>query len=423
MRGSVSLLVLFLLVFLAATARADLEEFETWRFDLQDADDEYALDNLSLRFPHGWDEAWRDADSGVRLSNGCATHENWEMSTDVKLAHSLSDRFVFRYRFELVDRFTYQSMHNQFGIAYRSPGGFTAGLYYRPRFEKSAHDAGFLVAYEWSPQQRLGLEVGLEDLVNNRIAEKVGLFEQERWHYTRPPRFVELSGRLPRGPFALDFHLAHLARTEKEVSPPSHSPLPPYYRRILSGDRADISLSSTSAGSLAWLLELGGKRGEIDDAPLDGGEEISAESIRRREWWLRPSLDYHLNSRWGSVLLYEYRDKREENVTPSAPQGRYLYRSISRVYQAGFWWQALPELRLDFGFTRADVSLRPTEDPDWNIKAHRDPQRKEQRLFLVLATTIRGFRFRIEESFELDDESYDSFAYHDKTTIQVMAAF
>ena len=79
---------------------ADLEEFETWRFDLAESDDEYILDELANMFPHRWDNQWAASHQGIRMTSGCASHEKWEITTEVKLAKSINDNLEFRYHFQ-----------------------------------------------------------------------------------------------------------------------------------------------------------------------------------------------------------------------------------------------------------------------------------------------------------------------------------
>ncbi len=421
-RPAFALAALFWLA--APPASADIEEFETWRFDLLESDDEYALDDLANTFPRRWEPSWHRASRGVRMTTGCASHEKWEMTTEIKLAETIGDRFRFEYSFEKIDRFAFRTERNQVALSYRHPGGPHAGVFYRPNFEKDFQDVGFFFGLAIDSLQELRLAYSFEDVSNNYWMKDSYLFERDRWEYDRFPRFWDLSGRFRLGSLgSLAIQLGRLSRTEKRVSAAEDRVFTPRYRRVLSGHRGQLSVQHESRGRFSGYMDTAWKRGEIDDTPESAEQQTVPKTTDRTEWWIRPGLDFRMTPNWIASVLIEYRERREESRTPAAPSGRYFYSAVSRIYQVSLLWRAHKNLNVDLGFARNGLRLRPTEDPDWSSHAHTEPRRSERRLFVALEVVAADVRFRVIESVELDRERYRVVGIHDKGFVQLMATF
>jgi hypothetical protein len=408
------------------TSYGELQDFETWRFDLQDANDEHALDNLLFDYDRRWEESWWIARNGARMANGCGTHEKWEMHTEIKLERELGRRFRANYRYDQQERFSHRSEYHEFSGAWRPVPGFLLGALYRPRFAKAEQDLGFYIGVEPDSLQAIYLVYVNERWLNNRIARKHSLFEEERWHYESSPHWLELSGRLRlAGSGLAAFEVGALSPTDRLYMPPSYSnSVQPTYRQNLRGDRGRLRVWSPRAGALSGRVELGWKRGRDALAPLvaDSIGVPPPRDVYRRERWLRPGLVYQLGATLRAEALIEYREKQEENATATAPGGVYLYRSHSRILYAGVEWDPLPWLALDGGYAYNSVSIEETDDPEWIVSGARHGSRRENRFVLTVDVRWQGLSVLFRESFELDRENYASTGtpLHDKSFIQIM---
>lgn len=407
--------------FVTLPSYADMSEFETWRMDTQDADDEHALDHLQAINPLSWRRDWLDAESGMRLTNSCGSHEKWEMEIEAKVQRELSPSFFLSYAYFKTEAFSHRSDWNELALEWRHGKGHSLGLFYRPRFAKADHDLGFRLQWNLDARHGIGLDFIFQRFVNNRIAKKSSVLAEERWLYEKAPRFLEFwlladGGEKSR----IEFRAALLTPTHRTHHPASVYLLPQDYEEKLDGGRIQLDLSSPSFGS--WWVETsaGGKWGSTQKNPLMLGLGIPAKTTDRETWWFRPSLNNKLSRKWIAKLHFEYREKHEDSAGPDLPGEGFHYSSISRSWMAGLTWKAGPRFNLDFGYAGSGVSIGPTSDPDWISEDICHSSRNENRLYLTLDYRWKGIALLFTETFELDDEPYDSFLLHDKSFFQVM---
>ena len=213
-------LVALVLLVCADETLATIEEFESWRFDVLETDDEYALDHLANSFPHRWEDAWKAARQAVRITMGCASYEKWETTTQVKLTKAIGRSLRFAYRFEKVDRYTFRDERNQIELGYHRPNGTFGGAWYRPNFDKDFHDIGIFAGLAIDSLQGVRLSFGFEDLTTNSWTQNNYLIPRARWKFDRFPRGWDLTGRFRLGCDGwLGMELGQLMRTEKRISP------------------------------------------------------------------------------------------------------------------------------------------------------------------------------------------------------------
>ncbi len=411
---------LILVLLLASFASADMSEFETWRMDVQDTDDEYPLDHLFSLFGEDWQRAWRQSDQGMRLSNSCGTHEKWEIGIEAKLRRNLGRGFGIAYAYRKADTFSHLSEWNEISLSWRLTGKHSMGLYYRPRFAKADHDLG--LRFDWRPrkEQGLGFDINFQRFVGNRIARKRSIEAEERWIYDRLPRFLSFWAALGSedgARIALDG--AVLMPTERKHHPPAIWLPDPDYLHKLEGARLGLDAHSPKLGPWRGLLSIGWKQGLDETLPLVDGAAL-AKRTERETLWLRPKLERDFNERWSASLLFEYRERFEDSEGEDLPPDGYHYSARSRSWQAGFAWRVNDRFQLDFGYAGSGIGVTPGGDPDWINEEYRHFDRDENRLYLTLDYRWRGVALLFTETFELDEEPYDSFLFHDKSFFQIM---
>ncbi len=416
----ISRIVAVLLSISSCVAAADMSEFETWRMDVQDTDDEYPLDHLFSLFGEDWQRDWRSAEQGMRLSNSCGTHEKWEIGIEAKLRRDLGGRFDIAYAYRKTDAFSHRIEWNEIALAWHGLNEHAIGFYYRPRFAKADHDLG--LRYDWRPKkgQGFGIDLNLQRFVGNRIAKKRSIEAEERWIYDKLPRFLSAwaaIGGENGGRLALDAGL--LLPTERKHHPPAIWLPDPDYLHKLEGARLRLDVRSPMLGAWRGLLGAGWKRGRDETIPLVE-RVVLAKRIDRKTLWLRPKLQRDLNERWSASLLFEYRERFEDSEGEDLPDEGYHYAARSRSWQAGLAWRVNDRFRMDFGYAGSGIDVRPGGDPDWIGEEYRHFDRDENRLYLTLDYRWKGVALLFTETFELDEEPYDSFLFHDKSFFQIM---
>ncbi len=416
------LMVLCMAIFFATLpSYADMSEFETWRMDLQDANDENALDNLQARHPLTWRRDWLATDTGMRLTNSCGSHEKWEVALEAKIQRELSSTFYLSYAYSKTETFSHRIDWNEVALDWRHGSGRSLGFFYRPRYAKADHDLGVRLQWRSDHLHGVGLDFIFQRFVNNRIAKKSSVLAEERWIYVKTPKFLEFwlladSGETSR----MEFRAAMLTPTHRTHHPASVYFLPEDYEEKLEGGRVQVELISPRLGSWWASMSAGGKWGSFEINPLMAGLEIQAKSTNRETLWFRPSLNKELSSKWQAEILFEYREKHEESSGPELPNTGYQYSNYSRSWMTGLRWKAGPRFNMDFGFAGSGVSIWPSSDPDWISEDMCHSSRNENRLYLTLDYRWKGIALLFTETFELDDESYDSFLFHDKSFFQIM---
>jgi hypothetical protein len=416
-----SILFCMAIFFATLPSHADMGEFETWRMDIQDANDENALDNLQARHPLAWRRDWLGTKSGMRLSNSCGSHEKWELALEAKIQRELSSTFYLSYAYFKTETFSHSSDWNEVALDWRPGNGRSLGFFYRPRFAKAEHDLGIRLQWHSDPLHGMGLDFIFQRFVNNRIAKKSSVLAEERWFYKKAPKFLEFwlladSGVASR----VEFRAALLTPTHRSHHPASIYFVPEDYEERMEGGRAQVEWVSPMLGSWWTSMSAGGKWGSFEINPLMPGLEVQAKSTNRETLWFRPSVNKDLSSKWQAELLIEYREKHEDSSGPELPSEGYHYSSYSRSWMAGLSWKAGPRFKMGFGFAGSGISIRPSSDPDWISEDMIHLSRNENRLYLTLDYRWKGIALLLTETFELDVESYDSFLFHDKSFFQIM---
>jgi hypothetical protein len=424
--SSLTVLVAWILLCTAGAVRADLSEFETWRFDLPDTDDEYPIDRLQAEYQPGGEEDWRSKTIGARVSNNCSSHDLCEMQLEAKIAQEVGAGFRFSYHYFHEEMFDHFTRWNELALGWRASGGQGVAFFYRPSFQKSQNDIG--LRWGWLAGSRRGIELDVlfQAIANNRVAQRESLRGQERWIYQRNPPFFELRGYHDfAGTGRLDLQAALLSPTHRTHFSPAIWVPPPDYSQAIEGRRFRLRIDSPAWGPWGGGLEMGQKAGKYDRtpsaAPADstGPQLLLEKQTNRDEWWIRPTIALRVNPRWRAIVLFDYRVKDETSSGPELPAEGYHYENISRSWKAGVSWDAKDYLSFDAGYAGSGISVTPTEDPDWIPETLRYGSRRENRLYFSPGFHRKHVAVLFTETFELDDEPYHSFLFHDKSFFQI----
>jgi len=248
----------------------------------------------------------------------------------------------------------------------------------------------------------------------------------------------------------MDLDAGLLLTTRRTHYPPAVWLPDPDFQQRLEGGRERLRLRSPSRGPWRVGLELGGEDGSDDTVPLGSATEplagtessgalaagervgvlaagetagnigVAEKHTRRKEWWIRPSIELRLAPGLRGDCLFEYRSKQETSTGPGLPPAGDRYRNLCRTWKAGIAWEGYRGFTADFGYAGSGVSIVPTEDPDWIPAELRHASRRENRLYLTLGYRRNGVALLFTESFELDREAYDTVLLHDKSFFQIM---
>ena len=404
----------------APPAGAGLAEFETWRLDRLEADDEATLDRLHFEYSRAWEEAWWGARRGFRVSNGCGTHEHWENTTEVELEHVVDSGVSVEFGYRDASRLSHQETLTAIGASYRRPNGSFVRARYRPSYHKADHDLELSAGWRDDDVSLVRLTLAFERFLNNRIARKGSLLSESRWIYERHPLVAELDVRFRfSGTGMIDVNAAALGRTDRShLAPEARGVTDADFRQSLEGDRGRVRVWFPSWGRVAFSVHTGWKRLD-DDRRRDPETSVVRSAVDRSEWWMRASAEVSVRPRWRTELLVEYRDAEETRTADR----RYRYESLSRLYQASVFWRPNERFDVGFGYAIDDLSGIASDDPTWLVARRHPPDRIESRLHLTLQLHVRDLWVLVRETVELDDEPYSSFAMHDKTFVQVMTTF
>lgn len=411
--GAAALLAAALAASPCAPARAAIEEYEDWSVAAYELDDENGLDDLMRGFSPWEDWEWRTAQQGARVGMGCATTQTWEVDLDAKLQQWLSRRVQVGYRHFQREELGESVTLDEFLLAYRAPDGWWGGGTYRPSFDKQRHDAGLFAGWYGDSAHWARAHLGFEDALNNFWEGRTEYIEdKERRRYTANPRELELSGMWRAADrWGAAARLDGVPTYARHLTPAPSDPALPS-RLELSG--WEMGADGFADGGHGWTLGLrarwkGCDRTDRLDETAVPGVYAAYDVGRLRDGYLRPWCAKRLGRRWS---LRAQAQARWSSETHDTPLGHHSLATRHLGGLATAIWRMWPCLDAEAGLAADWVDVEQSGPAELDVFTH--GTRRESRAVVTLDFHWRGAHLVLIESFEGDDEGYQTVGFHDK---------
>lgn len=398
---------------LASPAGAVIEEWENWSVAAYELDDENGLDDLHRGFSPWQDWEWRSYRQGARVGMGCATTQTWEVNLDAKLEQWLSRRVVVGYRHFQQEELGESVRLDEFSLGYRAPTGWWGGGTYRPSYDKQLHDAGLFAGWYGDSARWARFHLGFEDALNNFWEGRTEYIEdKERRRYETNPRELEITGLWREGGrWGVAARLAGVPTYARHLTPaPSDSALPS--RLELAGWLGAVDAFGDAGRG--WTVGLrarlkGCDRKEFLDETAVPGVFARYDFARLRDGLLRPWLDKRLAERWTLRVQGQARWSSEKHETPA---GAHELATRHLGGMATVVWSLLPFLDVEGGLASDWVKVRQEGPPEMDFFTH--GTRNESRAVVVVDLHWKGAHLVLIETFEGNNEGYQTVGFHDK---------
>ncbi len=405
--------LLFACVFsslVATRARASYEEFSTLDVAREEEDDENLLDHVLVQPPADWRAEWRDAKGAFRTSEGCFTSGQWYLDHELKVKIPMGDTTYMDLGIHEVsdDESTYG--WTQFDLRFPIHHTGLWGLRFRPTFDKSRQDLGFMWDHgTGSTPLQIQAVMGMEDIFNKFWALRQVRVGDESEPYLRHPYEPALRVAWRGAGPQFETSVKWLTPSRKHFL--THDPT---QRRVenLWGLKHDATLSQ-HVGDYVGAVRF---------------EQVQASSFA---YWEQQSGDHH---------LYRRRWRGEAQLTrPVGEHGslslRYFYQERTQVWRPPYLNTALgviDRMPMIEGSFRAKWNLgmrvgfmrnRITVVDNGGVPVFTWGTRVETRAFFCLQKQFGRVRIQGTEGIELDHEYYQVAFHHDKGFIHIQTTF
>ena len=407
-RWSWLLLACTCLLVCAQRARASYEEFSTLDVMREEEDDENLLDHVLVAPPRDWEREWELATRGFRSNQGCFTAAAWYLDNELKLKVPMGDTTYLDLGIrEVSDDESFYGW-TQFDLRFPIAHAGLWGWRFRPTFDKSRQDMGFLWDHGTAATPlQIKAVMGMEDIFNKFWAlrqTRVGLdSEPYLKHPYEPALTVIWRGRGPR----FETNVKWLTPSSKQFVT-----IDPTQRRIedLWGVKNDASLEQ----------RFGKYIGKLDY------EMVQAS---RFAYWEQQSGDHHVYCRrWrgegslmrpmgehGSLTLRYFYQERTQVWRP--PISDVTLGVIDRMPMIEGAFRAKWNLGMKVGGMRNRVTVAgQTPESTYGTRV-------ETRAFFSLQKQFGRVRIQGTECIELDKEPYPVTFHHDKGFVHIQTTF
>ncbi len=394
----------------ATRAAASYEEFSTLDVGHEEEDDENLLDHVLVAPPADWLEDWQRAQRAFRSSQGCFTAAQWYLDHELKLQVPMGDTTYMDLNVRDVsdDESTYG--WTQFDLRFPVRHAGLWGLRFRPSFDKSRQDVGFLWDHgTGTTPLQIQAVMGMEDMFNKFWAlrqVRVGVdSEPYERHPYEPALHVAWRGAGP-----------HFETSVKWLTPSRKRfvTLDTLLRRreTLWGVKHDATLSQR-IGNYAAMLHF---------------EMVQASSFA---YWEHQFGDHHLFRRrlrgegllqrplgeHGRIALRYFYQERTAVYRP--PFSDVILGSIDRMPMVEGSFRARWDLGVRVGFMRDRITVVGAGVAPVSTYG----TRVETRAFFSLQKQFGRVRLEGTEGIELDREPYPVTFHHDKGFLHVQTTF
>ena len=393
-----------------ARARASYEEFSTLDVGREEEDDENLLDHVLVEPPVDWRAEWRAAKGGFRTSEGCFTSGQWYLDHDLKVQVPMGDTTYMALGIREVSDDESTFGWTQFDLRFPMRHAGLWGVRFRPSFDKSRQDVGFLWDHgtDTTPLQ-IQAVMGMEDIFNKFWALRQARVGDDSEPYLRhpyePALHVAWRGAGPQ--FETSVTWLTPSRKDFVTKDPTQRHI-----EILWGVKHDAALSQRVGDY------VGGAHFEM----------VQASSFSN--WEQQPGDHHFYRARWrgegrltrrvgehGSWALRYFYQERAQVWRPPYPNS--ALGVIDRMPMIEGSFRAKWNLGMRIGFMRNRVTVTQ----DGPVPAFTWGTRVETRAFFCLQKQFGRVRIQGTEGIELDHEHYDVAFHHDKGFLHIQTTF
>ena len=394
----------------ATRAWASYEEFSTLDVAREEEDDENLLDHVLVAPPEDWLDEWRSAKGAFRSSQGCFTSGQWYLDHALKLQVPMGDTAYMDLGIREVsdDESTYGWTQFDFRFPVRHAGLW--GFRFRPTFDKSRQDLGFLWDHgtDTTPFQ-IQAVMGMEDIFNKfwalrqvRVGDDAEPYER---HPYEPALRVAWRGAGPH--FETSAKWLTPSRKRFETRDPTLR-----RRETLWGVKHDATLSQRIGGSLLALRFEQVQASSFAEWPTQPGDH----HVYRRRWrgegaFTRPMGEH------GSMTVRWFYQERTQVWRP--PISNVTLGVIDRMPMIEGSFRGPWDIGVRTGFMRNRVTVTGA---GW-VPVFTWGTRVETRAFIGLQKKFGRVRVQAMEGIELDHEKYDVSFHHDKGFLHIQTTF
>lgn len=393
-------------------ARAGVEEFSTFGVETQERDDESYLDHILTRVPPAWRDEWERAPLALRSSQGCLTSGEWYDETDLKLRASLGRHVWMGVAFRQHQNDRVRFNYTEFSLHVPTRFG-TPGFMFRPSRDKSNQDMALMwdIGADTSAFQ-LRAVFGLEDVFNNF------------WEF----RQVATGGRAEpylRHPWEPGLRMV-VRRPWLRAEIGGQYLTPSTKRLIVSYADPSLDDVTTLWGAMGWAtfearalgIEWEARTTNHQAASTEHPIALPAPDGRdfRRQWSTEVAARRRIAPRLTAEARWLYQARTQVHGPPVVPP---RFEAVDRVIQVEAVWTKSPALAFRLGGLYDRITIQQS-----GITAPFSfGSRTESRAYIGIIARFGGVSLQVVEGLELDRESYDVWAVHDKGFVQLQAVF
>lgn len=394
----------------ATRARASYEEFSTLDVGREEEDDENLLDHVLVEPPADWLEEWQQALRAFRSSQGCFTAAQWYLDHELKLKVPMGDTTYMDLNIRDVsdDESTYG--WTQFDLRFPIRHAGLWGLRFRPSFDKSRQDVGFLWDHGTSVTPfQLQVVMGMEDLFNKfwalrqvRVGNDSEPYER---HPYEPALRIAWRGAGPRAEASVKWLTPSRKRFDTRDTTQRR-------REVLWGVKHDAVVSQQFGDYTARL-----KFEQVQASSFAYWRAVPGDHhVFRRRWRGEGALVRPIGQH-GSIALRYFYQERIQVWRP--PISNVSLGVVDRMPMIEGSFRA----KWDYGVRLGFMRNRVTVSDDGGVPVSTQGTRVETRAFFSIGKQFGRVRLQGTECIELDREPYPVSFHHDKGFLHIQTTF